>query len=102
MKKLPPLLLGLFIIVATLQVYAPPALAQDTSAPIAQSPDVPTAIVVQSISSQSNAIEWVILIQIVAFLVVLTLLMNGTVQDKLRLRWRSDRSDSAESPPSTD
>lgn len=45
-------------------------------------PEVPTSIVLQSINSQSGAIEWVILIQIIAFLVFLTLLMNNRLRNR--------------------
>lgn len=101
MKKITHVFIGFLMILIALQLVAIPILAQDTS-PIVRSPEAPTAIVIQSISSQSNTIEWVILIQILAFLVLLTFLMSGTVQDRLRLRWRSDKSDSAESASSTD
>lgn len=92
-RVVPYVLLMALAISAT--AFASPALAQ-SAAPMADSTGVPTAIVIQSIGSSTGAIEWVILMQIVAFLVLLTLLMNGTIQDKLRTQWRKKDHNSAE------
>ena len=82
MKKSTTHFLRTITLVLILMSTASPAFAQDVD------PDAPSAIVVQTVDTQPGSFEIVFVIQFVIFLVLLTLLLNGSVQEYMRFRWR--------------
>lgn len=60
------------------------------SLPPAPDSEAPLTIVVQSINAEGGAIEWVMLLLASAFLLFLTLSLNGFVQRQLRTTVRAE------------
>ncbi len=81
MKKLTTKTLRVLFLASIILSVSIPVFADESA------PATPSGIMLQSISSKSSSFEIIFLIQLAIFLVIISLLLNGSVQKYMSFRW---------------